>query len=193
MQFTDSHIHLQDYKEKNKQKIISDMKNLGFSKIICASSHPSDWSKIAQIALTNPDFVIPAFGVPVGDQDGQGRAGGFPFKAAADDLKGIGLLTGCGNLSKGPPQIQLSSDKALIHRQTGRQSVQHRTDGGTVAFTKESSQWCFQRSMESEHFVCFWEEGLTLKNNTITYGGYSVNVKTLLNNGEKIWKKYGNF
>lgn len=59
-----------------------------------------------------------------------------------------------------------------------------------VDFTKESSQWCFQRSMESEHFVCFWEEGLTLKNNTITYGGYSVNVKTLLNNGEKIWKKY---
>ena len=63
MQFTDSHIHLQDYKEKNEQKIISDMKNLGFSKIICASSHPSDWSKIAQIASTNPDFVVPAFGV----------------------------------------------------------------------------------------------------------------------------------
>lgn len=60
-----------------------------------------------------------------------------------------------------------------------------------VDFTKETSQWCIQRSMESEHFVCFWEKGLTLSsNNTISLGGSSVNVKTLLNNGEKIWKKY---
>jgi hypothetical protein len=61
----------------------------------------------------------------------------------------------------------------------------------SVDFTKESSQWCFQRSMESEHFVCFWENGLTLsKSNTISYNNYTVNVKTLLNNGEKIWKSY---
>ncbi len=60
-----------------------------------------------------------------------------------------------------------------------------------VDFTKETSQWCFQRSMESEHFVCFWEKGLTLsKSNTISLGGASVNVKTLLNNAEKIWKCY---
>ena len=63
MQFTDSHIHLQDYKDKNEQKIINNMKSLGFSKIICASSHPIDWSKIAQIASTDLDFVVPAFGV----------------------------------------------------------------------------------------------------------------------------------
>ena len=63
MYITDSHIHLQDYKEKNKQKIINDMKNLHFSKIICASSHPSDWKKIAELAESNPDFVTPAFGV----------------------------------------------------------------------------------------------------------------------------------
>lgn len=60
-----------------------------------------------------------------------------------------------------------------------------------VDFTKETSQWCFQRSMESEHFVCFWEKGLSLsKSNTISLGGSTVNVKTLLNNGEKIWKCY---
>lgn len=57
-------------------------------------------------------------------------------------------------------------------------------------FTKETSQWCFQRSMESEHFVCFWEKGLTLKNNSITLDGHTINIKTLLANGEKIWKKY---
>lgn len=60
----------------------------------------------------------------------------------------------------------------------------------TCDFTKESSQWCFQRSMESEHFVCFWEKGLTLKNNSVTLDGHTINIKTLLANGEKIWKKY---
>ena len=69
-------------------------------------------------------------------------------------------------------------------------SLVKRSGYANVDFTKETSQWCFQRSMESEHFVCFWEKGLTLRNNTITLGGSSVNVKTLLNNGEKIWKKY---
>lgn len=57
-------------------------------------------------------------------------------------------------------------------------------------FTSESSQWCFQRSMETEHFICFWEKGLTLKNNSVSLGGSSVNVKTLLSNGEKILQKY---
>lgn len=63
MQFTDSHIHLQDYKEKNVQEIINDMKRLGFSKIICASSKPCDWNEVAKIATNNSEFVIPAFGI----------------------------------------------------------------------------------------------------------------------------------
>ena len=63
MQFIDSHIHLQDYKEKNVQQIIKKMQSLGFTKIICASSHPSDWYKIAEITTDNSDFIIPAFGI----------------------------------------------------------------------------------------------------------------------------------
>ena len=60
-------------------------------------------------------------------------------------------------------------------------------------YTKTTSQWCFQRSMESEHFICFWENGLTkTSTNTITYGGYTMNVKTLLNNAEKIFDTYVN-
>jgi hypothetical protein len=60
-----------------------------------------------------------------------------------------------------------------------------------VDFTKETSKWCFQRSMESEHFICFWEKGLTItRSGLISLGGSSVNVKTLLSNGEKIWKCY---
>ena len=63
MQFTDSHIHLQDYKEKNVQEIINDMKSLGFLNVVCASAKPDDWNYIAEITINNADFVIPAFGV----------------------------------------------------------------------------------------------------------------------------------
>ena len=63
MQFIDSHIHLQDYKEKNVQQIIKKMQTQSFKKIICVSSHPSDWDSIAEITNNNPDFIIPAFGI----------------------------------------------------------------------------------------------------------------------------------
>ncbi len=55
-------------------------------------------------------------------------------------------------------------------------------------YTKETSQWCLQRSMESDHFICFWEKGLTKSGNTVS----GVNIKTLLNNAEKIWDTYVN-
>ena len=63
MQFTDSHCHLQDDKIKNAQQIIKELKNEGFVRVVCASSNPEDWEKVAEIAIENPDFVIPAFGL----------------------------------------------------------------------------------------------------------------------------------
>lgn len=58
-------------------------------------------------------------------------------------------------------------------------------------FTNENSQFCFQRSAESEHFVIFWEKGMTKKSNgDITYSGYTCNVTKMLNDAEKIWKCY---
>ncbi len=60
-----------------------------------------------------------------------------------------------------------------------------------VDFNNASSQFCFQRSAESEHFVIFWENGLTkTPAGKITYGGYTVDVNTMLKNAEKIWKCY---
>ena len=57
-------------------------------------------------------------------------------------------------------------------------------------FTNENSEFCFQRSQESEHFILFWAKGLTKKaNGSITLGGSTCNVNTLLNNAEKIWNK----
>ena len=63
MQFTDSHHHLQDYKVKNTQQIINGLKNEGFFKVVCVSSHPSDWDHVADIAEKNSDIIIPAFGI----------------------------------------------------------------------------------------------------------------------------------
>ncbi len=47
-------------------------------------------------------------------------------------------------------------------------------------FTKSSSQWCFERSQESEHFVVFWEDGVTFDKNYI------------LERAERAWDVYVN-
>jgi len=58
-------------------------------------------------------------------------------------------------------------------------------------YTKSTSQFCFERSAESEHFIIFWENGLTkTSTGNISYDGYTCNVKTLLTQAEKIWKCY---
>jgi len=58
-------------------------------------------------------------------------------------------------------------------------------------FTKETSQFCFQRSAESEHFVIFWEKGMTkTSTGNITYDGYTCNVNSMLKQAENIWKCY---
>lgn len=58
-------------------------------------------------------------------------------------------------------------------------------------FTKETSQFCFQRSAESEHFVIFWEKGMTkTTTGNISYDGYTCNVNTMLKQAENIWKCY---
>lgn len=59
----------------------------------------------------------------------------------------------------------------------------------SLDFMNEASQWCFKRSMESEHFVVFWEKGFG-DDPTKAASGYAFNPKTMLNNAEKYWDKY---
>ena len=47
-------------------------------------------------------------------------------------------------------------------------------------FTNENSQWCFARSQESEHFVVFWEKGVSFDKNYI------------LDRAERAWDVYVN-
>ncbi len=48
----------------------------------------------------------------------------------------------------------------------------------TGDFTSSSNTWCFERSKESEHFVCFWEDGCT------------ADIDYLLEVAEKTWDVY---
>ncbi len=60
-------------------------------------------------------------------------------------------------------------------------------------FNSTSSQFCLERSAESEHFIIYWANGLTKQSNGNITGGESssiCNVNTLLNNAEKIWDVY---
>jgi hypothetical protein len=54
---------MQDYKTKNAQQIIKDLKDVGFVSVVCSSSTPDSWEKVAKITRDHPDFVIPAFGL----------------------------------------------------------------------------------------------------------------------------------
>lgn len=63
MQFTDSHLHLQDYNTNNALQIIAELRSMGFVKFVCVSSKPADWPQIAALATTYPEMIIPAFGL----------------------------------------------------------------------------------------------------------------------------------
>ncbi len=63
MQFTDSHIHLQDYKTKDAQQNIFCLQQLDFIKVAAVSAEFTSWDKVAEYAENYPDFVVPAFGL----------------------------------------------------------------------------------------------------------------------------------
>lgn len=62
MQYTDTHIHLQDYKAHSAESVINSAIKLGVTKFINPSSHPEDWKRIAYLA-DKYEQIIPAFGI----------------------------------------------------------------------------------------------------------------------------------
>lgn len=63
MQFIDSHIHLQDYKEKNTQQIIADLQRMSFFKLVTLATTEDDFTKVAELHNSYPDLILPAFGI----------------------------------------------------------------------------------------------------------------------------------
>lgn len=58
-------------------------------------------------------------------------------------------------------------------------------------YLNNNSQWSLERSMESEHFVVFWEKGFGA-DPTKAASSYRFNPQTVLDNAEMIWDKYVN-
>ncbi len=63
MQFMDSHIHLQDFKQRCATDIIAGARKAGVKKLVCAAITEKDWPAIAALVHTYPDTIIPAFGL----------------------------------------------------------------------------------------------------------------------------------
>lgn len=56
-------------------------------------------------------------------------------------------------------------------------------------YLSDYSQWSFRRSMESEHFVVFWEKGFG-DDPTKASSSYRFDPKAVLQNAENIWNTY---
>lgn len=63
MKFIDTHLHLQDYKQKCATDIISQATDAGIEKLVCASIIEKDWPFIAELSEAYPATVVPAFGL----------------------------------------------------------------------------------------------------------------------------------
>ena len=63
MQFIDTHIHLQDYKSINATDILLQALKTGCTKLLCVSAVETDWEKVSVYHASNPQLVVPAFGL----------------------------------------------------------------------------------------------------------------------------------
>lgn len=69
-----------------------------------------------------------------------------------------------------------STPGVFMFQDPGR--ILYKPSSMNVDFTKETSRWCFARSKESEHFVCFWEAGA------------SFDADAMLRVAESCWQQY---
>ncbi|MBQ5378188.1 MAG: hypothetical protein IIU48_06680, partial [Prevotella sp.] len=99
------------------------------------------------------------------------------------------------NVSRGYVEYRLSTlfgpdgiyGGSIMLKNPGRILYQPSTYSN-VNYSDNASRWSFKRSMESEHFVVFWEKGFG--DDPTRAGSYSFNPKSMLANAEKIWNKY---
>lgn len=63
MNFIDTHIHLQDFKQIYTKDIIASALSMGVKKFLCVSSSLEDWKKVEELYNKYPDYIVPAFGV----------------------------------------------------------------------------------------------------------------------------------
>jgi len=63
MNWTDSHNHLQDPRLPEPVDVIRKMKSVGISRCVVNATSEEDWRSVETLALAEPEFVYPAFGI----------------------------------------------------------------------------------------------------------------------------------
>jgi TatD DNase family protein len=61
--WTDAHNHLQDPRLGDSAPVIGGMRAAGIGRCIVNATRESDWAAVETLALTEPDFVLPSFGI----------------------------------------------------------------------------------------------------------------------------------
>ena len=59
----DTHVHLQDFNDRNATEIITSAQKVGVSDFVCISACENDWLQVMKIAQMFPQNVVPAFGI----------------------------------------------------------------------------------------------------------------------------------
>ncbi|MES2661566.1 MAG: TatD family hydrolase [Verrucomicrobiota bacterium] len=63
LHWTDSHNHLQDPRLGDPGPIIAAMKEAGITRCVVNATREADWPNVETLALADPDFISPAFGI----------------------------------------------------------------------------------------------------------------------------------
>ena len=63
LHWTDSHNHLQDPRLGDSGPVVAMMKQAGVTRCVVNSTCESDWSAVAELAVREPEFILPAFGI----------------------------------------------------------------------------------------------------------------------------------
>lgn len=61
--WTDSHNHLQDLRLGDPGPVVAAMKAAGVTRCVVNATREADWSAVEKLAIAEPDFVVPAFGI----------------------------------------------------------------------------------------------------------------------------------
>lgn len=63
LRWTDAHNHLQDARLGERAPCIATARHAGISRCVVNATHEGDWLEVENLAASEPDFVVPSFGL----------------------------------------------------------------------------------------------------------------------------------